>query len=128
MDQIVKQWIERAEYDLETARSLLKSKRYLYVAFLCQQCIEKLLKGYIASKGGEPPFIHNLERLAEVAGLLDDLTQNRKNLLADINPFYIKARYGEYKESMSKICTADVAQNIMTGTEDFFSWLRVELK
>ena len=41
MDRITKQWIERAEYDLETARSLLHSKRYLYVSFMCQQCMVK---------------------------------------------------------------------------------------
>lgn len=27
--------IDLAEYDLETASSLLKSKRYLYVGFMC---------------------------------------------------------------------------------------------
>jgi len=34
MDRIVKHWVERAEYDLETAKAMLDSARYLYVAIL----------------------------------------------------------------------------------------------
>lgn len=34
-------WIEIAKYDLETAEAMLKSKRYLYVGFMCHQSIEK---------------------------------------------------------------------------------------
>ncbi|HNT28701.1 MAG TPA: HEPN domain-containing protein, partial [bacterium] len=37
-------WFEIAEYDLETARAMLKTKRYLYVGFMCHQTIEKALK------------------------------------------------------------------------------------
>lgn len=37
-------WIEIAKYDLETAEAMLKSKRYLYVGFMCHQSIEKILK------------------------------------------------------------------------------------
>jgi hypothetical protein len=38
-------WEDIASYDLETAESMLKSGRYLYVVFMCQQSIEKLAKG-----------------------------------------------------------------------------------
>jgi HEPN domain-containing protein len=45
-DEKVKYWIDLAEYDLKkkTARAMLKTKRYLYVAFICHQVIEKMLK------------------------------------------------------------------------------------
>jgi HEPN domain-containing protein len=46
MDKKVKYWIEISEYDLLTAKSMLDTKRYLYVAFMCHQSIEKLLKAY----------------------------------------------------------------------------------
>ncbi len=32
----VKSWVDASRYDLETARALLESRRYLYVLFLCQ--------------------------------------------------------------------------------------------
>lgn len=40
----VEYWLDIADYDLETAKSMLTSGRYLYVVFMCQQAIEKLLK------------------------------------------------------------------------------------
>lgn len=75
MGHVVEQWIERAEYDLETAISLLKGKRYLYVAFMCQQSIEKMLKAYIASLGKNPPLVHNLLRLSEEAKKIAAVTK-----------------------------------------------------
>ena len=38
-------WETSAEYDLLTAEAMQKAGRYLYVAFMCQQAIEKINKG-----------------------------------------------------------------------------------
>ena len=46
MKEKIQYWIEMAEYDLETAKVMLKGKRFLYVGFMCHQVIEKILKGY----------------------------------------------------------------------------------
>ena len=40
----VSYWLDLAEYDLDTAKAMLKSRRYLYVGFMCHQVIEKALK------------------------------------------------------------------------------------
>ena len=37
-------WFESAEYDLQTARAMLETRRLLYVGFMCHQTIEKALK------------------------------------------------------------------------------------
>jgi HEPN domain-containing protein len=42
MNERVTYWTEIADYDLETAKAMLASKRYLYVGFMCHQTIEKL--------------------------------------------------------------------------------------
>ena len=34
-------WIEVADYDMETAETLYNGRRWLYVAFMCHQAIEK---------------------------------------------------------------------------------------
>ncbi len=128
MDLITSQWLERADYDLETARSLFTSRRYLYVAFMCQQVIEKTLKASLTSKGITPPFIHNLPRLAEEAGLLKELGETQQALLANLNPFYIKARYGEYKDALSKVCKENEARIFLQQTEDFVQWLKQKIK
>lgn len=128
MHSVTKQWMERSEYDLETAEALLKSGRHLYVAFMCEQCIEKIIKAHMTSSGKKPPLIHNLLRLSEEAGLVKEMTEVRKLFLADLNPFYIKARYGEYKDALSKICDAEKAADFLAKTEDFVKWLKPEIK
>lgn len=44
MEEKVRYWLEIAEYDLETARAMLETGRYLYVGFMCHQVVEKALK------------------------------------------------------------------------------------
>lgn len=48
MDEKVNYWIDLAEYDLETAKAMLDTKRYLYVGFMSHQTIEKGMKAVIA--------------------------------------------------------------------------------
>ncbi len=61
-------WIEASRYDLATAQAMLGARRYLYVLFMCQQSLEKLLKAcVIARRGVFPPRIHDLLRLEGVA-------------------------------------------------------------
>jgi len=42
MNSKIKYWVELSEYDLETAKAMLQSKRYLYVGFMSHQAIKKL--------------------------------------------------------------------------------------
>jgi hypothetical protein len=54
-------WLEAAEYDLESARVMLNGGRYMYVAFMSQQAIEKLTKGmYLLDTDKESPRSHNI--------------------------------------------------------------------
>jgi len=53
----VSYWINIADYDLGTAEDLYTSKRWLYVAFMCHQVIEKTLKAYWnAVRDDDPPL------------------------------------------------------------------------
>jgi HEPN domain-containing protein len=38
--------MEKADYDLDTAKAMLQTERYLYVGFMAHQAIEKALKAY----------------------------------------------------------------------------------
>ena len=123
MDKIVARWIERAQYDLETAKVMLDTARYLYVAYMCQQAVEKLLKAIIAQQGKENLPIHNLNRLAEVAVIRNDLNAEQFNFLAELTPYCIEARYGDYKESLAEIINAEKAREVYEKTEEIFKWL-----
>jgi HEPN domain-containing protein len=48
----VKYRMELAEYDLDTAKVMLNSERFLYVGFMCHQAVEKILSE-IFKKTGE---------------------------------------------------------------------------
>jgi len=41
MEEKTRYWIELAEYDLETAKVMLFSKRLLYVGFMCHRSSRK---------------------------------------------------------------------------------------
>ncbi len=56
MDKIIEHWVERSQYDLDTAKAMLDTGRYLYVAYMCQQTIEKMLKANRAERKRKLPY------------------------------------------------------------------------
>jgi HEPN domain-containing protein len=59
-------WLETAQYDLDTADAMFASGRWVYVVFMCQQAIEKLVKGlYVLYVDDNVPKTHNIRILVE---------------------------------------------------------------
>lgn len=74
MDKDVKYWHELSVYDMDTAKAMYKTGRYLYVLFMCQQSVEKMLKGLVVQETGSfPPKTHDLERLGGLTGISMDV-------------------------------------------------------
>jgi len=114
--------MELARYDLDTARAMLRCGRYLYVLFCCQQSVEKPLKALIVERTGAlPPRIHNLLRLAQVAGI--DLPVVEKRFLAALSAYYIQSRYPEEIRAAASAVTCDVATETLGKTEETTQWL-----
>ncbi len=107
---------------------MLDTGRYLYVAYMSQQAIEKMLKAIIAHNGKENYPIHNLNRLAEIASIDDALTSDQFNFLAELTPYHIEARYGDYKESLSEIINARKAGLVYKKTKGLHKWLYQKIK
>jgi HEPN domain-containing protein len=128
MDKYVSHWIERSNYDLETAKAMLDAGRYLYVAYMCQQAVEKFLKAIIAQHGKENLPIHNLNRLAELSELRGELTEGQIDLLAELTAYNIDARYGDYKESLSEVVDIQKAKLIYDRTVELFQWLYTKIR
>ena len=128
MDIITKKWIERAKYDLVTAQAMLETKRYLYVAFMCQQSLEKILKAIIIEKGGEALRTHNLVRLAEKAEIYHLMVNKDQDFLADLTPFAIESRYGNYKMRLSEIINRRMAVRYFEKSKEIFKWLRKRIR
>jgi HEPN domain-containing protein len=69
MNGTVSEWIEKAEGDYDMAQRALRPDpvpRYDAACFHAQQCIEKLMKGFLVSRRIQPLLTHNLFQLAEV--------------------------------------------------------------
>lgn len=128
MDKIVEHWVERSRYDLDTAKIMLDTGRYLYVAYMCQQAVEKILKAFIARLGKENFPIHNLNRLAEIATISNELTPEQFNFLAELTPYHIEARYGDYKESLSEIINEKKAEQVYKKTREIHKWIYQKIK
>ena len=121
MEDISEQWVERAEYDIQTAEAMFKAGRYLYVLFCCQQAVEKALKAVIVKKTGKmPPRIHNLPRLAEVARIETNSEQAR--FLAELSAYYIQTRYPEEIKAVGSTISQELASTILGKTEQTITW------
>jgi HEPN domain-containing protein len=128
MDKIVGNWVERSQYDLDSAKIMLDTGRYLYVAYMCQQAVEKILKAFIARLGKENFPIHNLNRLAEIATISNELTPEQFNFLAELTPYHIEARYGDYKENLSEIINEKKAEQVYKKTREIHKWIYQKIK
>jgi len=112
--KIIDNWISLAKYDLETANVMLKAERYLYVAFMCQQSIEKILKAcYVKQHKTTPPYTHNLLRLIRDLNFNDEITNEITETIETLNSYYIESRYTEDIEELSKYLTKSKAASIL---------------
>ena len=94
----IKYWIDLADYDSKTAAAMLKTKRYLYVGFMCHQVIEKALKAcYVRNRNAVPP------------------------------PLNVESRYPTYKAGIFRSLTHRRCQAILSKTRIFFKWLKSQL-
>lgn len=122
----VKSWVDASRYDLETARALLGSRRYLYVLFMCQQSLEKLLKAHVTAGTAKfPPRIHNLVRLAELAAL--NLEERERGLLERLSLYYIQSRYPPDIQNLTKKVSRSLALEHLAQTESLWKRLRRQL-
>ena len=123
MNKAIQNWLQIAEYDLETAKAMLKGKRYLYVAFMCQQAIEKLLKAiYSKQKKESAPRVHNLVYLS---GFLElELSDEDKEFLSTLNQFYIGSRYPGEQYKLAQSIDENKTTEYLKKTGEIFQCLK----
>ena len=121
-------WLESADYDLQTAKAMQETKRFLYVGFMCHQTIEKALKGvYVSRKPEEElPYIHKLKRLANLAEISDEMNDPQLALLDTLSPLNIEARYPLHKAALMESLTPERCKELIEKTEEMLSWLKTK--
>jgi len=116
-------WLEEATEALKVANHLFEKEDYSYALFFGHLAVEKLLKAiYAANRSEQAPYIHNLTRLAELAGI--EATEDQKNSLIRITAYNLESRYPDEKRSFREKCTEDFTRNELSIIGEVFRWLR----
>ena len=124
-EEKVKYWIELSDEDFRVAEGLLKLRHFLYVAFMCHQCIEKIFKAaYEYRNNDTPPFIHDLMLLANKAGIFEMLNDGQMDFIERLSPLNIKARYPDYKRELAKEMSETVCKNLLIETKEMQQWTK----
>jgi HEPN domain-containing protein len=116
-------WIESAEYDLETARHMLATGRYLYVVFTCHLALEKTLKAHVTEVTQTVPAkTHDLIYLVKKAGL--SFSPEHLEFVGRINNASLPARYPDDIRRAVKDYPESVAGEYLDKTTEIIRWLK----
>lgn len=104
---------------LSDALYLMKDKRIFLSLFAAHLAVEKAIKAHVTKTTKDlPPFIHNLPKLAQLAGL--KLTDKQTNLLADLTFYNVS---GRYQESVGSPPPISEVKSIMRKVKEMVEWL-----
>ena len=95
--EILRQWIRKAENDLEAARRIMADEAgcpYDTACFHCQPAVEKYLKGLLTLLNIQAPRTHDVQQLAELLPAEKRLAVTAGELGA-MNPYAVDVRYAD---------------------------------
>ena len=122
-ESLIKYWLESSDRDYRTMQHLFEKKDYCWSLFIGHLIIEKLLKAYYVKHiDNQPPFIHNLVRLAEKSLL--ELNENQKDFLVTVTTFNLRARYADYKLDFYRMCTKEFTEKWINEIKEFQEWIK----
>lgn len=119
----IKNWVDSAQYDIETAGHMFKTGRYIYTVFMCHLGLEKILKAKTEQETGKmPPKTHDLEHLVKMAQLIPP--EEMENFIAEISNLSIVTRYPSDFRRMLKDFSRKKTELILKKTKEAFQWIR----
>jgi len=119
-------WLNYARNDLDSADFMLKSGRWFYTLFMCQQAIEKLAKGlYILYVDDNVPRLHDINNILDrfKDKLTEQLSEEQVKLFDTLSQFYLRSRYPDYTSVLASLTTRETAQAIYEKSKEAFQWL-----
>ncbi len=132
-----KYWYMLSQYDLDTAKVLIDGERWVYVAYMCQQALERQLKGmYVCHMGKEAPKGHNLPHLFESFSSKDAFVQAVdpallaagkepcEDFLVDVMFYYMSDYPFSYQKIASRFVDRKTALELYDSTLAQIEWLR----
>lgn len=123
MNKAIANWIKSSEYDIKTAEALYKSKRFVYVIFMCHLAVEKVLKAIVAHKMKKtPPKTHDLFYLVKLSLL--DVPETYRPVLMHLNEASVPTRYPEDIVKLAKAYNKSAACRYLKETKELLKWLK----
>jgi HEPN domain-containing protein len=127
MNKIISNWINSSDYDIKTAAALYKSKRFVYVIFMCHLAVEKVLKAIVSDRTKKmPPKTHDLFYLIKLASLT--LPDNHMPILIHLNEASVPTRYPEDIKKLAKAYNKEAALRYLTETKGVLKWLKSQVR
>ena len=119
-------WKSYAERDLDAAQAMFETGRWFYVLFMCQQSVEKLMKGiYNLCAGDNVPRTHNIEMLAnqieDNSNIIFD--KDAYELFRTLSKYYLADRYPDFLSTAGALMDKEEASHIYHNTKEVFAWL-----
>ena len=120
--QALKNWVFKADKDVETAEDLFNLHRYDWCLFIWHLAVEKIIKAKLMSDNVDFPYIHDLLRLAKLAKIPLDETLTKE--LAEITTFNLDARYDEYKLKFYKKATKEYTKEWKEKCQQIYNTIK----
>ena len=125
MQELTKEWVDKAESDFYSADLLLHAGEVPvpdYACFHCQQCAEKYLKAYLQENAVEFERKHDLIPLLNMCLSLDKEFQVFEDDLYNLDRYAVIVRYPGI------IIKADTAEAALDAAERVRQFVRKKLK
>lgn len=109
--KMVKEWFIFAGRDLRAAKALreLGADYSNIVAFNCQQCVEKAIKGYLIFNRVRPPKTHSIGDLAVMVGAFDEKLSKELMKADKLTDYAVAYRYPDASKETMTSAKADGA-------------------
>ena len=122
MKEEIKNWLKRAEDDLEKAKILFEKNKFDGATFYSQQTAEKALKAVHIFRGLGLTKTHDVSFLGRLVKLPQELLE--KAIL--LNPFYTASRYPI--RSNVDISDKESANESLNNAEEILKWCKQQIK
>lgn len=93
--ELVKEWLHKAEHDMEIAKLALDNKPELTdsICFHCQQAVEKYLKAYLVSVNISFKKVHSLVYLADLINDHEKFYDKFYEMVEKLEDYAVEIRY-----------------------------------
>ncbi|MDR1219794.1 MAG: HEPN domain-containing protein [Treponema sp.] len=126
-DEKYNYWLTHAQYDLDAAEAMFSSGRWFYVVFMCQQALEKLVKGlYTVYVDDNVPKTHNIKTVFErfEDKLPIQASQEVRHVFDTLSGYYLGSRYPDFMNDLTTAVNKDAAERVLQKAKEVFQWLQ----